>query len=114
MSLKSQFLIGSLIAVLTVFVLLFAGTGIRLQHYFQAQLGAHAQDTATSLAVAVNSALRQHDTMLLETTVQAIFDSGYYKRVAVLDATGKTIIEKTFPPANGDLPKWLPEIVKLD
>ena len=114
MSLKNQFLIGSLIAVFSVFAMLFVGTGIRLQHYFQAQLGAHAQDTATSLAVAVNSALRQHDTMLLETTVQAIFDSGYYKRVAVLDASGKTIIEKTLPPANGDVPKWLPEFVKLD
>lgn len=113
MSLKSQFLIGSLIAVSTVFALLFAGTGIRLQHYFQAQLGAHAQDTATSLAVAVNSALRQQDKILLDTTVQAVFDSGYYGRVAVLDAAGKIIIEKTLPPANGDVPGWLPGIVKL-
>jgi diguanylate cyclase (GGDEF)-like protein len=114
MSLKSQFLIGSLIAMLTVFILLFVGTGIRLQHYFQAQLGSHAQDTATSLAVAVNSALRQQDTILLETTVQAVFDSGYYKRVAVLNIDGKTIIEKVQPPTNSDVPRWLPQIVKLD
>lgn len=114
MSLKSQFLIGSLIAMLTVFALLFVGTGIRLQHYFQAQLSSHAQDTATSLAVAVNSALRQQDTILLETTVQAVFDSGYYKRVAVLDINGKKIIEKVQPPTNGDVPRWLLQIVKLD
>lgn len=114
MSLRNQFLIGSLIAVLTVFSLLFVGMGVRLQHYFQAQLSSHAQDTATSLAVAVNSALRQQDNILLETTVQAVFDSGYYKRVAVLDTAGKTIIEKVLPPANGDVPEWLPEIVKLD
>jgi EAL domain-containing protein (putative c-di-GMP-specific phosphodiesterase class I)/HAMP domain-containing protein len=114
MSLKNQFLIGSLIAVLTVFALLFVGTGIRLQHYFQAQLSSHAQDTATSLAVAVNSALRQQDMTLLDTTVQAVFDSGYYKRIAVLDTTGKKVIEKQQPPANGNVPGWLPEIVKLD
>ena len=114
MSLKSQFLIGSLIAVLTVFAMLFVGMGVRLQHYFQAQLSSHAQDTATSLAVAVNSALRQHDNILLETTVQAVFDSGYYKRITVLDTAGKTVIEKNLPPTNGDIPKWLPEIVKLD
>jgi diguanylate cyclase (GGDEF)-like protein len=114
MSLKSQFLIGTLIAVLTVFALLFVGTGIRLQHYFQAQLSSHAQDTATSLAVAVNSALRQQDMTLLDTTVQAVFDSGYYKRIAVLDTTGKKVIEKLQSPANGNVPGWLPEIVKLD
>ncbi len=113
-SLKGQFLIGSLIAVFTVFGILFVGTGIRLQHYFQAQLSSHAQDTATSLAVAVNSALRQQDTILLESTVQAVFDSGYYKRIAVLNTAGKTIIEKSLPPTNGDVPAWLPEIVKLD
>lgn len=113
-SLKSQFLIGSLIVVLTVFVVLLVGTGMRLQHYFQAQLSSHAQDTATSLAVAVNSALRQQDMILLETTVQAVFDGGYYKRIAVLDTAGKTITEKIQSPANGDVPKWLPDIVKLD
>jgi diguanylate cyclase (GGDEF)-like protein len=114
MSLRNQFLIGSLIVVLTVFIMLFVGMGVRLQHYFQAQLGSHAQDTATSLAVAVNSALVQQDTILLETTAQAIFDSGYYKRIAILDATGKVILEKYQPPTNGDVPKWLPQIVKLD
>ena len=114
MSLRNQFLIGSLIVVLTVFIMLFVGMGVRLQHYFQAQLGSHAQDTATSLAVAVNSALAQQDTLLLETTAQAIFDSGYYKRIAILDAAGKVILEKSQPPTNGDVPKWLPQIVKLD
>ncbi len=114
MSLKNQFLIGSLIAVLTVFAMLFIGTGIRLQHYFQTQLSSHAQDTATSLAVAVNSALRQQDTLLLETTVQAVFDSGYYKRIAVLDTSGKSMIEKTQPPTNGEVPNWLPDLVKLN
>ena len=113
MSLKNQFLIGSLIAVLFVFSLLFIGMGLRLQHYFQAQLSSHAQDTATSLAVAINSALREKDMRLLETTVQAIFDSGYYKRIAVLDTANKLIIEKTLPATNGDVPTWLPEIIKL-
>jgi diguanylate cyclase (GGDEF)-like protein len=88
--------------------------GLRLQHYFQGQLSAHAQDTATSLAVAINSALREKDSRLLETTVQAVFDSGYYKRIAVLDTTGKQIIEKTLPSTNGDVPEWLPELIKLD
>lgn len=114
MSLKNQFLVGSLLAVLLVFAMLFVGMGLRLQHYFQAQLGSHAQDTATSLAVAINSALRQKDSVLLETTVQAIFDSGYYKRIAVLDTSGKQMVEKLLSPSNGEVPKWLPEIVKLD
>ena len=114
MSLRNQFLSGSLIVVLIVFIMLFVGMGLRLQHYFQAQLGSHAQDTATSLAVAVNSALAQQDTLLLEATAQAIFDSGYYKRIAILDATGKVILEKSQPPTNGEVPKWLPQIVKLD
>ncbi len=114
MSLKTQFLIGSLITVLAVFAMLFVGMGVRLQHYFQAQLSSHAQDTATSLAVAINSALRQKDELLLETTVQAIFDSGYYKRISVLDTAGKSIIEKTLPPTNGEVPEWLPKIIKLE
>ncbi len=114
MSLRTQFLIGSLVAVLVVFSLLFVGMGVRLQHYFQAQLSSHAQDTATSLAVAINSALRQQDKMLLEATVQAIFDSGYYKRISVLDSNGKLIIEKTLSATNGEVPNWLPKIIKLD
>lgn len=114
MNLKIQFLLGSLIVVLSVFAMLFIGMGIRLQHYFQGQLSSHAQDTATSLAVAINSAMRQQDTILLETTVQAVFDSGYYKRVAVMDTAGKQIVEKTLPPTNGEVPKWLPKVIKLD
>lgn len=114
MSLKNQFLIGILIAVFAVFAMLFVGMGVRLQHYFQGQLSSHAQDTATSLAVAVNSALRQQDTTLLETTVQAVFDSGYYKRVAVLDAAGKKIIEKELSSTIEDVPNWLPKLVTLD
>ena len=114
MSLRTQFLIGSLVAILFVFALLFVGMGLRLQHYFQAQLSSHAQDSATSLAVAINSALRQNDKVLLDTTVQAIFDSGYYRRIAVLDASGKPIIEKLLPPANGEVPDWLPEVIELN
>ncbi|VVC83103.1 EAL domain-containing protein [Sideroxydans sp. CL21] len=114
MNLKVQFLLGSLIVVLSVFTMLFMGMGMRLQHYFQGQLSSHAQDTATSLAVAINSAMRQRDSILLETTVQAVFDSGYYKRVAVMDAAGKQIVEKTLPPTTGDVPKWLPKVIKLD
>jgi diguanylate cyclase (GGDEF)-like protein len=105
---------GSLIAVLVVFSMLFVGMGVRLQHYFQAQLSSHAQDTATSLAVAINSALRQHDELLLEATVQAIFDSGYYKRISVMDTAGKLIIDKKLPATNGEVPEWLPKIIKLD
>jgi diguanylate cyclase (GGDEF)-like protein len=114
MSIRIQFLAGSLIAVLVVFSMLFFGMGIRLQHYFQAQLSSHAQDTATSLAVAINTALRQQDELLLEATVQAIFDNGYYKRISVIDTSGKLIIEKTLPSTNGDVPEWLPKIIKLD
>ena len=114
MSLRTQFLIGSLFAVLTVFSMLFFGAGVRLQHYFQAQLSSHAQDTATSLAVAINSALRQQDELLLDATVQAIFDSGYYKRISVLDSAGKLLMEKTLPSTNGDVPEWLPKIIKLE
>lgn len=114
MSLKNKFLLGSLAAVLLVFAMLLVGMGVRLQHYFQAQLSSHAQDTATSLAVAINSALRQQDTALLEATVQAVFDSGYYSRINVQDTSGKKIVEKVQPYTNGDIPTWLPNMIKLE
>jgi diguanylate cyclase (GGDEF)-like protein len=114
MNLKTQFMLGTLIALIALFSLLFVGVGIRLQHYFQTQLSAHAQDTATSLAVAINAALREKDTLLLETTVQAVFDSGYYKHVSVRDTSGFKIIEKELPSTNGNVPSWLPQFITLN
>jgi len=109
MRLSHQLFAGSALVFLVVLAAVF-GTHVETSRaYLEKQLASHAQDAATSLAVALTASLRDQDMALAETTISAVFAHGYYRRIALLDQNGTPLFEKRQSAVDGaPLPKnWI-------
>lgn len=104
--------------IVGLFVLLFAGTMAITVHdtrdYLNAQLRTITQDTATSLGLSLSPALAGGDMAVAESMVNAVFDSGYYRRVAIIDISGKAIMERLAPPRLEGVPDWFMRLLPLE
>jgi diguanylate cyclase (GGDEF)-like protein len=78
------------------------------------QLESHALDTATHLGLYLAPFIASRDSATVETTVNAIFDSGFYQRIDVIDAAGGPIFSKfTAPVIDDTVPSWFVNLVQL-
>lgn len=83
------------------------------QGSLQQQLQAHAQDSATALALRLPAALAGNDRALADTVVRAAFDGGYFQAIRVADAEGKTLILKVVPPGLEEVPLWFTRLFPI-
>lgn len=99
-----------LLSVSALFAVLLAGAGFLsvsgTRDYLQQQLGAHAEETATSLALAIGSAANPDDAVLLATIVNPVFDRGQYERIQIIGISGRVLVNRTLQPADPDVPGW--------
>ncbi|MDI3325955.1 EAL domain-containing protein [Pontibacterium granulatum] len=78
------------------------------------QLQSHGQDAATHLGLYLAPAIAQNDIAAIETTVNAIFDSGFYQRIDISDNSGKILYSKTTPPRiDDDVPTWFTNLFQI-
>tara|TARA_R110002153_G_scaffold119661_5_gene264747 strand:- start:2425 stop:4362 length:1938 start_codon:yes stop_codon:yes gene_type:complete len=107
MSLTKQFSLGFIVVLLFVF---FGTVYINVNSfrtYIQDQLSSHAQDTATSLGLSISPYVGDPSTLpIVETMVNAIFDSGYYQSIILKDVEGNVLYEKHNPTAPQMIPDW--------
>jgi diguanylate cyclase (GGDEF)-like protein len=100
-----------------IFLLALAGVGLiyfgNARLYLQEQLESHAQDAATSLGLSLGSAAGGDDRALVETAINAIFDRGYYERIAFQSINGATVVEKQLPRTGVEVPDWFVESFPL-
>jgi predicted signal transduction protein with EAL and GGDEF domain len=54
------------------------------------------------------------DPVTVELQVAAMFDSGQYAAVRLIDPNGKTTIEKTSPPIAGNVPEWFIHLFPIE
>ena len=83
------------------------------RHYMQQQLESHSQDAATSLGLWLATIKPFEDRALIGTVVNTSFDRGYYQSIRVVSAKGETLVEKTLPPAQGEVPRWFAQLFPL-
>ncbi len=83
------------------------------RHYLQEQLTSHAQDVATSLGLVLPLSMQNNDRVRLETTVDAVFERGYYRAIRVLSPDGHTLLLRQLPPAPPSVPGWFARLVPL-
>jgi len=115
MSLTKQFSIGFLLVLLMVFVGTVYINVNSFREYVQSQLTAHAQDTATSLGLSISPYVGDENSMpIVETMVNAIFDSGYYQNIVLKDTKGNVLLEKQNPSAPESVPLWFSELFPLN
>ncbi|MGV3653647.1 MAG: bifunctional diguanylate cyclase/phosphodiesterase [Noviherbaspirillum sp.] len=104
--------------IVGLFVLLFAGTmAITVndtRDYLNAQLRTITQDTATSLGLSLSPALAAGDMAVVESMVNAVFDSGYYRRVAITGIDGKVLLERQPPSRIEGVPDWFRRLLPLE
>lgn len=75
--------------------------------FIQEQMESHAQDTATSLGLSISPYMGiEEDKVIVETMVSAIFDRGYYYKLALYDLEKKLLVHKSFDITLEDVPHW--------
>ncbi len=96
--------------VILLMLLVFVGTffiSVRnTRDYIEAQLESHAQDAATSLGLSISTHLANGDLASVDSMSDAIFDRGYYRKLVVEDAEGKTLKKLELPIAIDGVPAW--------
>ncbi len=106
-----------LIAVLAVLLLLYVGNlVVSLQNtrsLVGQQMQTHAQDAAISLALSMTQAAQGKDLATLETLINAVSDSGYYRRIEYVGADGQTLLKKEFPVTLEGVPQWFIRLTSL-
>ena len=72
--------------------------------YLQSQLSIKNADNASALALSLSQS--KPDAVSVEVVVSALFDSGHYELIRVVDPQGKTIVERSTPHGSVDAPAW--------
>ena len=106
------------LVITTLFILLFAGTfAISVQNtrgYLSEQLKTISQDTATSLGLTLSPHFAEDEMVIVESLIDAVFDSGYYREVVVQGTDGKAIVTRRAPARHENVPAWFVARFPLD
>lgn len=106
------------LVIVTLFVMLFAGTFVinvsNTREYLNNQLQTISQDTASSLGLSISPHVLAHDMITVESMVNAVFDSGYYREVVVRDLAGKAVVQRRNEVKIEGVPGWFVGLFPLD
>ncbi|GAA3931624.1 bifunctional diguanylate cyclase/phosphodiesterase [Litoribacillus peritrichatus] len=100
------------LVVMTMMVLFLALAGNLIsgvwsvKEHLNRQLNTNAEDAARSLAISMNTALRENDKGSLETLLNAMFDGGEYLSIRVFSVDGRLLIEKIAEQNTSKVPVW--------
>ena len=106
-----------LVIYLTILlILLFTGslalTVRDARNHQQVQLRSQAQDTATSLGVAI-AATEPGNLAVIDSMIDAVFDSGYYQSIRFIDTEGTVQVKSEHPVSMDEVPGWFVRLVNL-
>ena len=110
-------LLRELAVYLTILLCLLFGSSLLVnindaRSYLQAQLESHAQDTATSLGVAI-AATEPDNIAVIDSMIDAVFDRGYYQSIRFEGPEGNTLILSENELTLDGIPKWFVDIASL-
>lgn len=81
--------------------------------FVQNQLYTDAKNTAHSLGLSLSKVADPSDASSMETMINAIFDSGYYERIRLVDLDGNTVYERANEVRVSDVPQWFIQQVHI-
>lgn len=107
-----------LVIMLTVFLTIILVTVMMLNfksasEFVQNQLYTDAKNTAHSLGLSLSKVADPKDTSSMDTMINAIFDSGYYEGIKLVDIDGKVIYERHNDVVVNEVPNWFITTVKV-
>lgn len=81
--------------------------------YLNEQMKSHAQDAATSVGLSISPYMDDDNLMIVETMIVAIFDSGYYQKVSLVDVDGSIIMSRENNRVFDAVPPWFVNLFEL-
>ncbi|MEX0615181.1 MAG: LapD/MoxY N-terminal periplasmic domain-containing protein, partial [Methylophaga sp.] len=113
MSLSKQLLILVTLIFFIVFAVNFSLSMNNIRSYLQVESEIHMQDTATSLGLSLSPHMVDEQDPILRTMMNAIFDTGYFKEMRLLNVDGEELVKLTNPTEVQGVPNWLVEMLPL-
>lgn len=84
------------------------------QNYLEEQLDSHSQDAATSLGLSLSNIIGLDDVAMIETTINSIFDSGYYHSIKLYRIDGTPLVIREYPTQIDGIPNWFMALFPLN
>ncbi len=84
---------------------------LNARSYLEAQLAMKNQDNAAALALALSQGHHDRDGAVLAVT--ALFDSGHYELVQVVDPQGKSLVDKVAKDLDAGAPHWFTHLFPI-
>ncbi|HEX5329233.1 bifunctional diguanylate cyclase/phosphodiesterase [Sulfuricurvum sp.] len=81
--------------------------------FVQNQLYNDAKNTAHSLGLSLSKVADPSDTSSMETMINAIYDSGYYQQIRLVDIEGKEVYTRSTDVRVSDVPQWFIKMVPI-
>lgn len=111
MSLTKQLWVAIVAMISLTFLSGFLVSGITARTYYEEQLRVKNIDAATSMAMTL-SALEK-DSITVELTLSAQFDTGHYQRIELINAEGDAVFSKQHIEENA-VPTWFTQLLNFD
>jgi len=107
-----------ILLILAAFLLVFSGTlWISIENtrsYLMLQLATQTQNAADSLGLSLAPHMQKRDIAAMDTMVNAVFDSGYYKSLKLVSMSGKVLLERQNTARIEGVPPWFIQYLTLD
>ncbi|WP_348943973.1 EAL domain-containing protein [Chitinibacter sp. FCG-7] len=108
-----------ILLIVALFIFLFAGTvylnAENSRAFISEQLATIAQDAATSLGMQLSPLiLDKNNQVFVERTVDAVFDSGYYRSIQIHDMEGRSLIAKQAGTQVNNVPDWFIRLFPIE
>jgi len=104
--------------IVVMFLLIFSGAfWISLDNtrsYLMLQLSTQTQNTTDSLGLSLVPYMQKKDIAAMDTMINAVFDSGYYKSLQLTTMSGDRLIERQNTTHIEGVPQWFVDNLKLD
>jgi diguanylate cyclase (GGDEF)-like protein len=104
--------------ILVTFLLIFSGTfWISVENtrsYLMLQLATQTQNAADSLGLSLVPHMQNRDIAAMDTMVNAVFDSGYYKSLRLESISGETLIDRENTSSIEGVPQWFIDNLTLE
>jgi len=106
MTLSRQLIILFFVTFVLMFVGVFWVSVQNTRSFLMLQLSTQTQSAADSLGLSLAPYMKSKDLATMDTMVNAVFDSGYYKSLKLESMTGKTLIERQNTSTIEGVPAW--------
>jgi len=112
-SLKTLLILLLLPLFLLMGAVLYATNLGHTRDFLQRQLGNHAQDGATALALRLSTSFAAGDMAAVASAVDALYDSGYYRTIVLERAGGGVLLHRSEPLRVEDVPRWFMALLPM-